>query len=179
MRINKIFVLFLFSVFLLYGCGIRATHQVGTWETGKVVNLQFADKVVVVHTHNFSEYLRHEFGYKLPFDDIKIEGEASTCLIVGLKGILPGYAIINDSEINNVNPNAKVVDISVKELIFKKNFSHTGYIAKMKLEVKNGDKVEEISASGNAPLFRTAMEKACEEAGQKIAELIEKRKSSM
>lgn len=172
MRSFQLAVLLL-SIFILYGCS-SVTYTVGGWKTGKIVNPQFAEKAVVIDKYEFNVSLKSWFGYTSVADSgKKIAGEASGCLIASLRGSLPGYAVVNADEEKTLNPKTDIIRVGFKNVKFKRNFTDTGYICYLTVNLQTKNKNEEIEDSGSGPTFQQAIENACDKISEHIQKLIE------
>ena len=54
----------------LVGCAERKpiVYNLSGWETGKIINLQYADKVIVIEDYNFEKKTKFIFGRHSCFD---------------------------------------------------------------------------------------------------------------
>lgn len=162
-------------IFLFYGCG-TITYTVGGWKVGQVINPQFAEKAIVVDKYQFNVPLRSWFGYTSLADSGKrITGEASGCLIASLQGSLPGYAVVraeSDKE-KALNPTASIIRISFKDVRFKRNFTDTGYICYITVNLQTKSESKEVEVSGGGSSFQQAIEDACDKMSEQIQKIIE------
>ncbi|MDI6714676.1 MAG: hypothetical protein QMD43_06595 [Thermodesulfovibrio sp.] len=161
-----VFLIFLLLIF--YGCTPKV-YTVGQWEIGKVINPQFVEKVIMVENYKFETYVRHPLGYVAPFNKVIVKGEISDCLISELKGVLPGYAVVKD--LKEINPNAEIIRVKPVEVDFKGKHSQRGFIARIKVEIQNKDKVETISAEGEGKGFTISLTQSCENIASKMQKI--------
>ena len=163
----------IFLLLFVSGCNKYVIHNVDGWETGKIINLQFADRVIVVEDYNFEAVVKSYYGVVAPAWNPLVKGNISECLIAALKGEIPGSAVIKKENLKDANPNAEIIRINPKEVSMKKNFSLTGFITNLTIEVlKNGNSVI-ISESADDKTFKDSLTKACEAVSVKVKRIIQ------
>ncbi len=165
----------IFFLLSFYGCTPNV-YTVTGWETGNIINLKFAKNVVLVEDYKFETYVRHQLGYVAPFNKVIVKGNVSKCLISELKGVLPGYAVVN--ELKEVNPDAEIITVKPIDVDFKKTFSQK-FAATIKVEVKTKGKIETVSAKGEGKNYKDSLTNACENTAEKIQKLIIEQKQEV
>jgi hypothetical protein len=178
-------VKFLVGVLLiltLVGCAETKpiVYNLSGWETGKIINLQYADKVIVIEDYNFEKKPNSYLGGSPAWTENRIvKGNIADCLVAGLRGAIPGYAVIKEEDLKNVNPKAQVVrikpiDVGIKWDAHQTKFNPVGFIASIKIELYYNGKKEVLSAKGSGTYFLDTFANACENMAVKVNKVFEK-----
>jgi hypothetical protein len=150
------------------------------WETGRIINLQYSDKVIVIEDYNFEKKPNLYFGgFPALTEDRIVKGNIADCLVAGLRGAIPGYAVIKEEDLKNVNPNAKIVrikpiEVGIKWDAHQTKFNPVGFIASVKIELYYNGKKEVLSAKGSGRYFQDTFANACENMAVKVNKVLEK-----
>jgi hypothetical protein len=155
-------------------------YNLSGWEIGQIINLQYADKVIVIEDYNFEKKPNLYFGGTPALTENRIvKGNIADCLVAGLRGAIPGYAVIKEEELRNVNPKAQVVrikpiDVGIKLDAHQTKFNPVGFIASIKIELYYNGKKEVLSAKGSGTYFLDTFANACENMAVKVNKVLEK-----
>jgi hypothetical protein len=169
-------------ILILSGC-VETTPKVYNltgWETGQIINLQYADKVIVIEDYNFEKKPNLYFGgFPALTEDRIVKGNIADCLVAGLRGAIPGYAVIKEEDLKNVNPKAQIVrikpiDVGIKWDAHQTKFNPVGFIASIKIELYYNGKKEILSAKGSGTYFLDTFANACENIAVKVNKVFEK-----
>jgi len=169
-------------ILILGGCAETkpTVYNLSGWETGKIINLQYADKVIVIEDYNFEKKPNSYLGGSPALTENRIvKGNIADCLVAGLRGAIPGYAVIKEEDLKNVNPNAQVVrikpiDVGIKWDAHQTKFNPVGFIASIKIELYYNGKKEVLSAKGSGTYFLDTFANTCENMAVKVNKVLEK-----
>jgi hypothetical protein len=168
-------------ILILMGCVETKpiVYNLGGWETGQIINLQYADKVIVIEDYNFEKKPNLYFGGPAWTENRIVKGNIADCLVAGLRGAIPGYAVIKEEDLKNVNPNAKIVrikpiDVGIKLDAHQTKSNPVGFIASVKIELYYNGKKEVLSAKGSGTYFLDTFANACENMAVKVNKVLEK-----
>jgi hypothetical protein len=172
-------VKFLVGVLLILALGGCAetkhtVYELSGWEPGQIINLQYADKVVVVEDYNF-EYKTKSVINLFTTKTFVFKGNAAECILAELRGTIPGYAVIREEDLKNVKNPTQIVRVKPVDISIKYIPSELSYYASMKVEVYRDGKTKTISAKDKDPIAREALTKVCEKIAIKINKVFEKK----
>ncbi|WP_353684559.1 hypothetical protein V4D30_01850 [Thermodesulfovibrio sp. 3907-1M] len=152
---RNIFLYFKLYIFcflcLIYGCSPLTTKV--EWETGRVINPQFAEKVVIVDKFQFKANLKRGLT-----TEAVVTGDISDCLVKSLRNNLIGYAVLKDEEVKNTSPNATIIRITPTKVSTDYNFWGTKILGEVYVKVQANNTVTELEGEGKA---KAEMSKAC------------------
>jgi len=157
----------------LVGCAETKpiVYEFKGWETGKIINLQYADRVVVVEDYNFD--YNTEGGNLFTKRTFLFKGNAAECLVAKLRGTIPGYAVIREEDLKNVKNPTQIVRVKPVDISFKYPPDLIFHVS-MKVEVYKDGKTITISAKEKHPWHRIALDKVCEKIADEINKVFEK-----
>ncbi|MGC8796848.1 hypothetical protein [Thermodesulfovibrio sp. 3462-1] len=166
----------LFFLLLIYGCAPSTTKV--QWETGRVINPQFAEKVIIVEKFEFTAPLKK--GIRT---EVLVSGDISTCIVKSLRNNLIGYAVLREDEANNISPNAIVIKLTPTKVTTGYNFWGTKIVGNVYAKVQVNDSPVELEGEGKANAempptnyaFETAFSEACDDLAVKVDKLLNKK----
>jgi len=169
-------------ILVLGGCAERKpiVYEFKDWKTGQIINLQYADKVIVIEDYNFEKKPNLYFGgFPALTENRIVKGNIADCLVAGLRGAIPGYAVIKEEDLKNVNPKAQVVrikpiDVGIKWDAHQTISNPVGFIASIKIELYYNGKKEVLSAKGSGTYFQDTFANTCENIADKVYKALEK-----
>lgn len=168
----------LIIIFFLSGC-VAPISKV-EWETGKVYNPQFAEKVIIVDKFDFTAELKA--GLRT---EAVVKGDISKCIVKSLRNTLIGYAVLNEDEANNISPKATIIRITPTKVSTSFNFWRTKILGNVYVKIHTPNSVKELEGEGSGKaeepkicfkgmhcVFETAFNNACDDLATKIEKLL-------
>ncbi|GAB5045812.1 hypothetical protein [Thermodesulfovibrio sp. TK110] len=176
---------------LLYGCAPLTTKV--EWETGSVINPQFAEKVIIVKKFDFTTNLKA--GLRT---EAVVSADISNCLIKSLRNTLIGYAVLKEEEANKwgtpksqrlfgdpISPSATIIRIIPTKVTTEYNFWRTKILGNVYVKMQAHNTVTEIEGEGKANAempkvcfkgipcaFEVAFSEACDDVAAKVDKLL-------
>jgi len=150
------------------GCSATAPVSKVEWEVGQVYNPQFAEKVIIVDKFDFTTEFKEGLRTKAV-----IKGDISDCIVKSLRNNLVGYAVLNEQDISNISPQAKIIRITPTKVNLSRNFWGTKTVGEVSVKMQIDDSVKNVEGEGKGPLYmyKIALTEACDNLALKIEKL--------